>query len=62
MGSKNTRLRYVFSKDPEALVEWLNAIPFKVEIKGNPVVVKNKFYLFFVLPDDVEHPTGDLDG
>jgi len=51
MAIDSTRLRAATSKDLESLLSWLNKLPFKVEIKGNPVFKDKKWYLFFVLPE-----------
>jgi hypothetical protein len=60
----NTRLRYISSKNPEKILEYLNSlIAYKVEVKGNPTFVKGKWYLWFVLPESniKEAPFGDID-
>lgn len=59
-----TRLRYIRTKDPDKLLEYTNKlISYKVEIKGNPIFVKTKWYLWFIIPEDLmkEMPFGDLD-
>jgi hypothetical protein len=59
-----TLLRFVFSKDPEAIINWINGLPYKVELKGNPLIHGNKFYVFYILPEHElvkEIPGGDLD-
>lgn len=59
----STKLRYIASKSPERLVEYVNTIPYKIEIKGNAIFVKNKWFLWFNLPDHLEKEiaSGDLD-
>jgi hypothetical protein len=60
----NTRLRFIASKDPTKLVEYCNSLPYKIEIKGNPVFNSKKFYLFFILPDTIDKEEivwGDID-
>ena len=60
----NTRLRYVASKDVNRIVEYVNRLPYRVEIKGCPVFSNKKWTLFFILPDDTtlkEKPFGILD-
>ncbi len=61
----NTRLRYIKTKNPDKIIEYLNKIlTYKVEIKGNPIFSKGKWYLYFVLPEsDIlkEAPWGDID-
>jgi len=59
-----TRLRYICSKTPADLIKYINNLPYKVEIKGNPVLFKGKMYLYFVLPESdlvKEIASGDLD-
>lgn len=64
--ANSTRLRFVASKDLGLITRWVESLPFKIEIKGNPVKDKGKWYLFFNLPEE-ENPTfkklitGDLD-
>lgn len=48
----NTRLRYARSKDPDALVKWVNGLGFKIEIKGAPVKDGKFWYLWFILPEN----------
>lgn len=50
----STRLRAVRSKELDSLLAGINKLAFKVEIKGNPVRQKGKWYLFFVIPDHIE--------
>lgn len=50
----STRLRFVSSKDIDNLLGWVNSLPYKIEIKGNPVLNKSKWFLFFVIPEDLE--------
>ena len=64
---KSTQLRYVFSKNPDKIVEWVNNLPFKIEVKSGPIVSGGKFYLFFILAERLEKPNtpflgGNLDG
>ena len=59
-----TRLRYVRSKDIDKILAYPNSLlGYKIEIKGNPVFVKGKWYLFFILPENIikEMRFGDLD-
>lgn len=63
-----TRLRYVCSKDADIIMVYTNGLPYKIEIKGGLSVKKGKFYLSFVVPDNVglkngikEKISGDLD-
>jgi len=64
MKSETTKLRYVSSKDPEKIVDYVNiGISYKIEIKGNPTYSKGKWYLWFNLPEETmkELPFGNLD-
>ena len=64
MKTSNTQLRYVRSKNADSIIEYTGKlVPYKVEIKGNPTFVKGKWYLWFILPEDLmkELPFGDLD-
>ncbi len=58
----HTQLRFVSSKELEKVLFWVNHLPYKVEIKGNPIFNK-KWYLFFILPDKLvkEITSGSLD-
>lgn len=51
MADKHTNLRYVKSKSMDTIVEWVNSLPFKIEIKSifpqGPM-----FFLTFTLPDN----------
>jgi hypothetical protein len=58
MDVKSTRLRYVSSSSPQLLEAFLNALPFKVEIKSITAQGK-RWFCWFVLPDNVSHK--DLD-
>lgn len=48
----STRLRYVSATEAGALSIFISELPYKVEIKGNPVFADGRFYLFFVLPEE----------
>lgn len=64
MEEKITKLRYVRSKDPDKIIEYVNRyLPYKIEIKGNATFAQKKWYLWFNLPDNnmKEMPFGDLD-
>ena len=52
MSINSTRLRLFVSKDIEQLLLAVNGLPYKIEIKGQPVLIKGKWHLFFVPPDD----------
>lgn len=49
----HTRLRYVQSKKPEKLVQFLASIPFRVQIYGAPVWDGKLWTLWFVPQDDI---------
>lgn len=59
-----TRLRYVCSKSEENILQYLSTtLKYKVEIK-QITFVKNKWYLWFILPEDStlkESLFGDID-
>ena len=48
----STRLRYLTSKDKDILSEAVESLPFKVEIKGAPILENKKWVIWFVLPED----------
>jgi len=54
MKQKSTKLRYAFTKEkmPDKLIIFVNNFDTKVEIKSMPQKVGNKWFLFFILPDD----------
>jgi len=49
----STRLRFVASANADDLVNFISRLPFKVEIKGGPAVKDNRWFLFFVIPANV---------
>ncbi len=59
----STKLRYIKSKKEENLIQYVNTLPYKIEIKGAPLFVKNKWFLWFNLSDESfkEVPSGDID-
>jgi len=60
----NTRLRYVSSKKVERIIEYVNGLPYRIEIKGSPTFNGKIWTLFFIPPDDnklKEKPFGNLD-
>lgn len=64
MLKKRTQLRYVKSKDPDRIIEYVSMLlPYKIEIKGSPVFAQNKWFLWYNLPDELckEVFSGDLD-
>jgi len=59
-----TRLRWSASKDADLLMSYVNKLPYRIEIKGTPVLKGAKWFLWFILPDDEnlkEEFSGDLD-
>lgn len=48
----STRLRYISAKTAAALTAAVSALPWKVEIKGGPVVRGGRWFVFFVLPEN----------
>ena len=54
MSVKSTRLRFLSAGTPDELSEGVSALPFKVEIKGQPVYQGSRWHVFFVIPDNVE--------
>lgn len=64
MGKDSTQLRYVKSKDLDTIVEWVNLLPYKVEVKGSAFFANGKFYLTYVSPNSLrtEPISEDLDG
>jgi len=60
----STRLRYIEAKKLESLIAYVNKLPYKIEIKGNPIVRDKKWFLFFIPPDSTESkeiPWGKID-
>lgn len=51
MEIKSTRIRWVASKDKDLLMAWVSNLPYKIEIKGNPVLEGKKWVLFYILPE-----------
>lgn len=62
MLSKETRLRYIRTSSIDDLVIAVASLPFRVELKGNPVKDDGKWVIFFVLPeiDGLEWSSVDL--
>lgn len=46
-----TRLRHISASTPIELENALDALPFKVEIKGGPILLKGRWIVFFVIPE-----------
>lgn len=60
MPEQPTRLRYIAAKTLEDLELAINALPVKIEIKGNPVRDKTGWVIFFVPPDSADIISLDL--
>jgi len=52
MEVRSTRIRHVSAKTAEELEDFIGALPFKVELK-TLVLKGNRFYQFFVIPDNL---------
>ena len=62
MENMSTQLRYVSAKSLDTLLVYVHQLPYKIEIKGNPIFRTNRWFLFFTLPDVVkEIVSGQLD-
>lgn len=48
--SEATRLRYISAKDPASLVEFVQALPFKLEVKGSAQYANGEWFLWVVVP------------
>lgn len=51
----STRLRVIISRDIELLLAFIDGLPYKIEIKGGPVIKQKQWHVFYVLPDE-ENP------
>lgn len=51
MSISNTRIRYIASKDINKVINAVNSLGFKIEIKGAPVYDGKLWRLFFILPE-----------
>lgn len=60
MEVKTTRLRFIKAESPFDLINAVESLDFKVEIKGAPIRDKNGWVLFFVIPDNVNFKSVDL--
>lgn len=60
----STQLRYIRSKKLDLIQLYVVSLPYKIEIKGNPVFDGKKWTLFFtLLAGEIlkEVPSGDID-
>lgn len=51
MSINRTRYRCVQSKDLERILLWIDSLPYKIEIKGNPIFVEGIYKQFYILPE-----------
>ena len=49
-GAVNTKIRYLRSKKIDDLIIFINSLPYKIEIKGNPVFANGKWFIYYILP------------
>jgi hypothetical protein len=61
MAIKSTRLRYISARKLNDLISYVNNLPFKIEIKGNPVLEGRLWVLFFILPEIEGIELGNID-
>lgn len=54
MTVSSTRLRFISAKAAADLSVAVSSLPFKVEIKGAPVFDGTKWFLWFIIPDEVD--------
>ena len=60
----HTRLRFIRAKSVETIIEYVNSLTYKIEIKGSPVFAQKKWTLFFIPPDEIDSKKvkfGDID-
>lgn len=60
---KSTRLRYIAAQTADIISLAVSSLPFKVEIKGNPVPSGDGlWYVWFIIPDNIpsEFPNTNL--
>lgn len=60
MADVSTRLRYIIADNPDSVVRAVGMMPFKVEIKGQPMQIKTGWILWFTITDNVEFESRDL--
>lgn len=51
MSIEKTRIRYIASRDIDKIMQAVNALPFKIEVKGAPTFDGKMWRLFFILPE-----------
>ena len=61
---ETTRLRFIGAPSKEELERAINELPFKIELKGAPVLEKSGWVAWFVLPEkgSVKFQSFDLRG
>ena len=57
---RSTRLRYIKASSLDVLSSAVDGLPFKVEIKGNPVKDGRAWVIWFVIPDEHKFNSVDL--
>lgn len=60
----HTRFRYIRSKSLQKIMEYINTLPYKIEIKGGVTWDGKKYLVSFVPPEDKnlkEKEFGELD-
>lgn len=51
---RSTRLRYIIASNPDDLIQAVERLLFKVEIKGSPIPYKKGWILWFTIQDNAE--------
>ena len=51
MASLGTHLRHIIASDAELLERTLESLPFKVEIKGGPILNEGDWWLWFTIDE-----------
>lgn len=49
----HTKLRFIAAADPKIVTAAVEKLPFKIEIKGAPVLNGQIWYLWFTIQDEV---------
>lgn len=57
---RSTKLRYIMAASPDEIVLAVERLPFKVEIKGQPLQIKKDWILFFTIQDNIEFKSLNL--
>ena len=60
-----TQLRYMISKDIDRLIMVVGRLPFKIEIKGQPMLLDDGWHIFFTIdendPRAMKYKSGMID-